>query len=111
MGSSTRSATPYVLPTAAGFTYSSASAATLQKALFTRTKEMKTEPNNAMERSRILVTDCAGAHSAPSIRLAHLGRSAKNSQRHGILPAHHVLCDHHLPCARVHRRRRITLRI
>ncbi len=33
-----------------------------------------TEPNNAMERSQILVTDRAGARSAPSIRLAHLGR-------------------------------------
>jgi hypothetical protein len=32
------------------------------------------EPNNAMERSRILVTDRASARSAPSIRLAHLGR-------------------------------------
>ncbi len=31
-------------------------------------------PNNAMERSRILVTDHAVACSAPSIRLAHLGR-------------------------------------
>ena len=38
---------------------------------------MKTEPNNAMERSRILVTDRAYARSAPSIRLAHLGRSVK----------------------------------
>jgi hypothetical protein len=35
---------------------------------------MKNEPNNAMERSRILVTDRAGARSAPSIRLAHLRR-------------------------------------
>ena len=32
----------------------------------------KPEPNNAMERSRIAVTDCAGAHSAPATRLAHL---------------------------------------
>jgi len=31
-------------------------------------------PNKAMERSRILVTDRAIARSAPSIRLAHLGR-------------------------------------
>ncbi len=31
-------------------------------------------PNNAMERSRILVTDHALACSAPSIRLAHLER-------------------------------------
>jgi hypothetical protein len=31
-------------------------------------------PNKAMERSRILVTDRADARSAPSIRLAHLGR-------------------------------------
>lgn len=38
---------------------------------------MKTEPNKAMERSRILVTDRAGARSAPSIRLAHLGRYTK----------------------------------
>jgi hypothetical protein len=36
--------------------------------------EMKTEPNKAMERSRILVTDRADARSAPSIRLAHLSR-------------------------------------
>ncbi len=35
---------------------------------------MKTEPNKAMEPMRILVTDCANAHSAPSIRMAHLGR-------------------------------------
>ncbi len=35
-------------------------------------KGMKTEPNKAMERSRILVTDRASARSAPSIRLAHL---------------------------------------
>jgi hypothetical protein len=35
---------------------------------------MKIEPNKAMERSRILVTDRAFARSAPSIRLAHLGR-------------------------------------
>jgi hypothetical protein len=32
------------------------------------------EPNNAMERSRILVTDRAIARSAPSIRPAHLRR-------------------------------------
>ena len=31
-------------------------------------------PNNAMERSRMLVTDRAFARSAPSIRLAHLER-------------------------------------
>jgi hypothetical protein len=36
--------------------------------------EMKTEPNHAMERSRILVTVRAFARPAPSIRLAHLGR-------------------------------------
>ncbi len=34
----------------------------------------KQSPNKAMERSRILVTDRAGARSAPSIRLAHLRR-------------------------------------
>ncbi len=33
-----------------------------------------TEPNNAMERGQILVTDRAIARSAPSIRLAHLDR-------------------------------------
>ena len=38
---------------------------------------MKKENNNAMERSRILVTDRADARSAPSNRLAHLGRWAK----------------------------------
>ncbi len=32
----------------------------------------KKEPNKAMERSRVAVTDCAGAHSAPATRLAHL---------------------------------------
>jgi len=31
-------------------------------------------PNHAMERSRLLVTDRAIARSAPSSRLAHLGR-------------------------------------
>jgi endo-beta-N-acetylglucosaminidase D len=36
--------------------------------------KMKTEPNKAMERSRILVTVRADARPAPSIRLAHLGR-------------------------------------
>jgi hypothetical protein len=36
--------------------------------------EMKTEPNNTMERSRILITVRAYARPAPSIRLAHLGR-------------------------------------
>jgi hypothetical protein len=36
--------------------------------------EIETEPNKAMERSRLLVTDRAGARSAPSSRLAHLGR-------------------------------------
>jgi hypothetical protein len=36
--------------------------------------EKETKPNKAMERSRILVTDRACARSAPSIRLAHLGR-------------------------------------
>ena len=39
-----------------------------------RKSEMKTKPNNAMEPMRMLVTDCAGAHSAPSTRMAHLGR-------------------------------------
>ena len=34
----------------------------------------KTEPNNAMERRRILVTVRAYARPVPSIRLAHLGR-------------------------------------
>ena len=38
------------------------------------TFKMKTEPNNAMERSRILVTVRADARPAPSIRLAHLRR-------------------------------------
>ncbi len=33
-----------------------------------------TAPNNAMERSQILVTNRAGARFAPSIRLAHLDR-------------------------------------
>ena len=37
---------------------------------------MKTEPNKAMERSRLLVTEPALAGSAPSNRLAHLGRWA-----------------------------------
>ena len=37
-------------------------------------QKKKTEPNNAMERSRILVTDRAYARSAPSIRLTHLER-------------------------------------
>lgn len=37
-------------------------------------KQRPLEPNKAMERSRILVTDRAGARSAPSIRLAHLAR-------------------------------------
>ncbi len=32
------------------------------------------EPNNAMERSRVAVTDRADARSAPATRLAHLGR-------------------------------------
>lgn len=45
---------------------------------------MKTEPNNAMERSRILVTDRAFARSAPSIRLAHLGRSARKTMKQAI---------------------------
>jgi hypothetical protein len=37
--------------------------------------EMKTtEPNKAVERSRLLVTDHAFACSAPSNRLAHLER-------------------------------------
>ena len=45
------------------------------KAIYKRTwKGKETEPNHAMERSRILVTDRAYARSAPSIRLAHLGR-------------------------------------
>jgi hypothetical protein len=35
---------------------------------------MKTEPNNAMQRSRLLVTDRAYARSAPSNRLADLER-------------------------------------
>jgi uncharacterized membrane protein YhdT len=39
-----------------------------------KSEKMKTKPNNAMERSRILVTDRANARSAPSIRLAHLRR-------------------------------------
>ena len=39
-----------------------------------RTHRKKTEPNHAMERSRILVTDRAITRSAPSIRLTHLGR-------------------------------------
>jgi hypothetical protein len=34
----------------------------------------ETEPNKAMEQSRILVTERAFARSAPSIRLAHLRR-------------------------------------
>ena len=41
------------------------------------TSEFRTitrSPNKAMVRSRILVTDRAGARSAPSIRLAHLRR-------------------------------------
>ncbi len=37
-------------------------------------KQRQPAPNKAMERSRILVTDRAGARSAPSIRLAHLVR-------------------------------------
>jgi hypothetical protein len=37
-------------------------------------QKMKTEPNHAMERSRIPVTDRANARSAPGIHLAHLGR-------------------------------------
>jgi hypothetical protein len=36
--------------------------------------EIKTKPNNTMERSRILVTGRAYARPAPSIRLAHLRR-------------------------------------
>jgi hypothetical protein len=40
---------------------------------------MKNEPNNAMERSQILVTDRADARSAPSIRLAHLRRQAEEN--------------------------------
>ena len=39
----------------------------------------KTEPNKAMEPSRVAVTDHAGACSAPATRLAHLGRSAKKT--------------------------------
>ena len=39
--------------------------------------EMKTKPNNAMERSRMLVTVRAYARPAPIIRLAHLRRSAE----------------------------------
>ena len=39
-----------------------------------RTRKMKPEPNKAMEPMRILVTDRANARSAPSIRMAHLGR-------------------------------------
>ncbi len=35
---------------------------------------MKNEPNKAMERSRVAVTDRADARSAPSARLAHLRR-------------------------------------
>ena len=38
---------------------------------------MKTEPNNAMERSRLPVTHPAYAGCAPSNRLAHLERSAE----------------------------------
>ena len=37
-------------------------------------KMKKTEPNNAMERSQMLVTVRADARPAPIIRLAHLGR-------------------------------------
>ena len=37
-------------------------------------KQRRPAPNKAMERSRIAVTDRADARSAPSIRLAHLGR-------------------------------------
>ncbi len=36
--------------------------------------EKKTEPNKAVELSRLLVTDAANAASAPSNRLAHFGR-------------------------------------
>ena len=39
-----------------------------------RNQTIKTEPNNAMERSRMLVTVRADARPAPSIRLAHLER-------------------------------------
>ncbi len=37
---------------------------------------MKTEPNNALEGTRLLVTDRAFARSAPSNRVPQLGRSA-----------------------------------
>jgi hypothetical protein len=40
----------------------------------TESRRMTRSPNNAMERSRILVTVRAYARPAPSIRLAHLGR-------------------------------------
>jgi hypothetical protein len=36
--------------------------------------EVETEPNKALERSRMLVTNRAGARFAPRTRLAHLGR-------------------------------------
>ena len=41
---------------------------------------MKNEPNKAVVPRRLLVTDCACAHSAPSNRLAHLERSAEEIQ-------------------------------
>ena len=42
---------------------------------------MKNKPNNAMERSRLLVTDHASACSAQSNRLAHLERSAEEKEK------------------------------
>ncbi len=47
---------------------------TLSPRITTESRNIKRAPNNAIERSRILVTDRAIARSAPSIRLAHLGR-------------------------------------
>jgi hypothetical protein len=42
--------------------------------------EMKKEPNEAVERSRLLVADHAFACSAPSNRLAHLERSSSETE-------------------------------
>ncbi len=58
----------------AAFVAVSAGVAFLNYPKIKKFREVNMRPNNAMERSQILVTDRANARSAPSIRLAHLGR-------------------------------------